>query len=347
MGLSASQARYLTLTARRNDNEYQGQQLAQQKSTLAQQMEFVATEYSQKMSNRKLLFVKMDGNSQSATTTTLSYDIITSTDTFNGMSMRIVDSKNRVVVPTAPASDYANQLQNAKDAYNKAISNKCFTGTTTDSNGNKTEMLYSGQNFLNTYQSATNGAILDKNGNPVDLATFKQQTQSLNAPDFYDFWNNSGYSLQNQNILSNDRYYTEDDDAAKLNYQNTAATIQENQSTSYLQDSQCKDSSYLEGKLRSGEWTLQKKSTDASTYGSWQNSTWEGNAQIQDSLDTSDDGAAEAEYTSRSAFFQQKDKEMELQMKQLDTEHNALQTEMDSVKKVMDKNVESSFKTFA
>ena len=36
-----------------------------------------------------------------------------------------------------------------------------------------------------------------------------------------------------------------------------------------------------------------------------------------------------------------------LKLKQLDTEHNALQTEMDAVKKVCDKNVEDTFKTFS
>jgi hypothetical protein len=33
-------------------------------------------------------------------------------------------------------------------------------------------------------------------------------------------------------------------------------------------------------------------------------------------------------------------------LKQLDTEENAISTEMDAVKKVISKNVESSFKTF-
>jgi len=34
-------------------------------------------------------------------------------------------------------------------------------------------------------------------------------------------------------------------------------------------------------------------------------------------------------------------------MKQLDTEHNAVQTEMEAVQKVLQKNIEGSFKTFA
>ena len=41
------------------------------------------------------------------------------------------------------------------------------------------------------------------------------------------------------------------------------------------------------------------------------------------------------------------DRELELKLKQLDTEHNAVQTEIDSVKSIAKKNVEDSFKTFA
>jgi len=44
---------------------------------------------------------------------------------------------------------------------------------------------------------------------------------------------------------------------------------------------------------------------------------------------------------------QTQDKSLELKMKQLDTEHNAVQTEMEAVQKVIQKNIESSFKTFA
>jgi hypothetical protein len=45
-------------------------------------------------------------------------------------------------------------------------------------------------------------------------------------------------------------------------------------------------------------------------------------------------------------IIQTQDKNLELKLKQLDTEQNAIQTEMDAVKKVISKNVESSFKTF-
>lgn len=45
--------------------------------------------------------------------------------------------------------------------------------------------------------------------------------------------------------------------------------------------------------------------------------------------------------------IQQEDKSLELKLKQIDTDHQAIQTEMEAVSKVIQKNIESTFKTFA
>jgi len=47
------------------------------------------------------------------------------------------------------------------------------------------------------------------------------------------------------------------------------------------------------------------------------------------------------------AAVQGQDKTLELRLKQLDTERSAISTEMDSVKSVLKKNAEETFKTFA
>ena len=50
---------------------------------------------------------------------------------------------------------------------------------------------------------------------------------------------------------------------------------------------------------------------------------------------------------AKSSIIHAQDRELELKLKQLDTEHNAVQTEIETVKSVCKKNVEDSFKTFA
>lgn len=50
---------------------------------------------------------------------------------------------------------------------------------------------------------------------------------------------------------------------------------------------------------------------------------------------------------AKTSIIQQQDLQLELRLKQLDTERNALQTEIDAVQGVIKKNVDSTFKTFS
>ena len=49
---------------------------------------------------------------------------------------------------------------------------------------------------------------------------------------------------------------------------------------------------------------------------------------------------------AKTSIIQEQDRTLELRLKQLDTEQKALTTEMDAVKGIIQKNVESTFKTF-
>lgn len=352
MGMSASQARYLGLTARKNNNEYEAQQCAEQKTMLAMQMDMVATDYTKKVSNRELLFTQIDASSNTSSSKRLSYEIITNTNPFVGLNMRVVDTNGKVVVPNDQTA-YFNQLQqNAIDAYTKAMNNRYFTNVTTNPNGSTSETMLTGQSYTDLFLSGTNNnPILDKNGNQIDVNDFKQKVKLMDAPSFHDFWMDNGYSsadLNPTNPNTKDKMYTQDDQAAQATYDSEIARITNLRSTQYLADQNCLDPLYLEKKLRSGEWTLEKPNPNkGDTTRDWVGTAWQSESSIADVADQTDDAAAEAEYTQQSQFFQAQDKRLELRMKQLDTEHSAIQTEMDSVKKVIDKNIEGSFKTFA
>ena len=54
-----------------------------------------------------------------------------------------------------------------------------------------------------------------------------------------------------------------------------------------------------------------------------------------------------ADINAKTSIIQQEDRTLELRLKQLDTEQNALKTEMEAVKKVIKDNVEATFKTFS
>ena len=62
---------------------------------------------------------------------------------------------------------------------------------------------------------------------------------------------------------------------------------------------------------------------------------------------TEDDDAATAEYESKMAQIQTKEKKLQIDLNQIENQQKACDTEIDSVKKVIEKNIEGTFKTFA
>ena len=69
--------------------------------------------------------------------------------------------------------------------------------------------------------------------------------------------------------------------------------------------------------------------------------------QFSVAYDTSDDAAADAEYRRKTASIQIKEKRLQMDLSQVETQQKACETEIDSVKKIMDKNIERTFKVFS
>ena len=82
-------------------------------------------------------------------------------------------------------------------------------------------------------------------------------------------------------------------------------------------------------------------------YSKWTATTYGSCSDITEVEDEVAIARAEAEYTKKLNEIEAKDKKYDNDIKKLDTEHNALQTEYDSVKSVIEKNVERSFKAFS
>ena len=109
MGMSASQARFLILTAQKNNNEYQAQRITHERLMLAQETENWTMEYNDKMNNTTLLF-----NAKTAADTDLyNYnrklvydDIVRSElDENPGLGGRLVTTSGKIVVPRLPEFD--------------------------------------------------------------------------------------------------------------------------------------------------------------------------------------------------------------------------------------------------
>ena len=257
MGMSASQARYLQLTARRSNLEFEAQQICHKRLTLAQQTEYISKEYNAKISDRHLYFnfasaSNIVGN-ESKQKRLDYYDITNGIDNKDqpGLGMRIVDADGREVVPALP--------QPEKDEEGNII-------------------------------------------NPIN-------------PDDYVVDVTIGFNQNANNSL----------------YSNAC--------------------DYLEDKLRNGEWFLQKIDREAMEEDSdelaWSNVNYQTLTTIDDLLYKENDSAAQAEYTRDSEAIQKQDKMLEMKLKQVTTEQESVKAEQESLKKIVDENIEKSFKTFA
>ena len=76
----------------------------------------------------------------------------------------------------------------------------------------------------------------------------------------------------------------------------------------------------------------------------WRN--YAGDSVFRESYDDSDDAEAKAKYDLEMAKIQRKDKRLELTLDQIETEHKAAETELESVQKVINNNIEKSFNAF-
>ena len=105
---------------------------------------------------------------------------------------------------------------------------------------------------------------------------------------------------------------------------------------------------FFQNALRTGSLFLEKFTKDNDNKaGAWTSVNIGACDIIQDKLYTEDDAAAEAEYETQTAIIQSQDKMLDVELRQVETQQKACDNEYESVKKILDKNVERSFKVFS
>ena len=102
MGLSAAQARLLTITARKSDCEFQSMSLSHQKIALSRDMERISSEYQNSLNNTKLVY---DYTSSNTSNMDVSYGLLMTPSIYNDYYPKLVtDAKNRVVLNSSYAA---------------------------------------------------------------------------------------------------------------------------------------------------------------------------------------------------------------------------------------------------
>lgn len=322
MGMSASQARLLSLTARLSDLEYTAQSVQNSKIRLADLSEDASVNYQKALDKEKLTVFSantaayVDATAYNLTT----YNAISKLD----KQRFILDMQDRALVTTAMGRAY-DDSQNAGSQSYQLKRDYATVGAYL------TAML----GYSNETEAQTAGLTYNAN----QITYYSNRYTGLE-----EFMNRSGYT-SNPNNLNMALTY---DNGAKTYYANIFNQIAKN-GYNCPGDDKMRDGEWLYKQLSSGVIYLSEWDTEAGANGTgdYVKVSWtSGDPTLHVANDDTKKAKAEAEYETTMAGIESQDKRFDLQLKQIETEHTAIQTEIDSVKKVINKNVERSFKVF-
>jgi len=320
MGMAASQARFLGLTARKTNTEYEGQQVNQQRTALSNE--------SAGLFNQMLtLKVPVPPSATDYYSMRYSYEQ-------NGQSYEIIN----YTASATTAGAYDVTVRTAYDVvnYTDLILNEnpqtqvvqTLYSRTDGSTGNTSYFMRFGTSATEyaLVGPAINTTLAEAKGMPADTKFYSYNRDGSN------------YYMTEAEVLN---HATEEGYSGVMNAyrQDNSKQVQD---TTYNGVNLIADSTgkfnYIT--LPDGSQyllNLDEVSDDAGYDKAMQDYNYE--KMVYDKTI--------ADINAKTEVIQSQDRTLELRLKQLDTEQEALQTEMDAVKKVIEKNVESTFKTFA
>lgn len=349
MGMSASQARFLSLTARKTNVEYEGQQINQQRTTLSNE----SSSYYSCLTN-----MDVPTPPSSADYTKISYSFSDGSET-NTINSLIATKDGTYIL------NYTRQTLEESVVSNGSV---MVTRQIAD-DGSKT--YYVGASKLRTLgQDANDDPYLKtlSDSEKADALVVENQylamlqdkykdqewyvkyqynsTTKTYSPVFYSAQQieNADYSEKTGSSLSSIKSYTYGQDTESVEIRNQKARVEQDSTGRYKSiyiyqtDEEGNIQTDDDGNVLGYEYTLDASSaTDDAAYNDAMNKYHYDKSLYEQEVQA---------INSKIEIIQQQDKDLELRLKQLDTEENAISTEIDAVKKVISKNVESTFKTF-
>lgn len=347
MGMAASQARFLGLTARKTNVEYEGQQINQQRTTLSNQS---ANYYNQLLGMTvpvapsvedytKTVYTFNDG----ALSNTITSLIATGNGNYTVSYLREWnDDFAAVSAATSIVTDNGDNTYNVGNNTLRAMdpNKQSFTQAEIDADPYLSTLTADQQKGLLAEEKAYIEALNEKYaGNKTDTDWFVRYVQNSTSgayiPYFYKksdvenaiYADDSGASKSNVNCYTMGTDKKVEEIKAREN-----CRVEQDSTGRYISitipDEDGGSATYA---LTTATVTDQDKYDDAMNQ-------YEYNKYLYDQTIQ--------EINAKIEITQAEDKNLELRLKQLDTEQDAISTEMDAVSKVIEKNTESTFKTF-
>ncbi len=363
MGMAASQARFLGLTARKTNTEYEGQQINQQRTTLGNQS---ANYYNQLLGMTvpvppsvadytKTVYTFSDGaldNSISSLIATKNGEYIVSytstwTNDFSVISAVPTLYTRTTVKATTTTGDYDYLV----GAYRLRMLGEDIPRNEDGTYAGIT--LSDGTKFYDQYLKTLSKDQLDALEKEED-----KYVEQLN--DKYGV-STAGWMVryvQNSSTGTWGPYFVNKDILISPNTVYSDTGVSQSAIKTYTVGS-AKETEEIKGVTARLEQdatgriiniTLKPGQEDEVTYAVTTNTVTDqakyDDAMNQYEYDKYEYDQSIQEINAKIEIVQAEDKNLELRLKQLDTEQEAIQTEMDAVQKVIEKNTESTFKTF-
>lgn len=312
MGMAASQARFLSLTARKSNTEYQGQQVNQARTVLAQESSNIVAQMA--ALNVPTPPIQTDYSKM----------VYTFTDV-NNAGATITDWKKNPDA-TSPYTHLAT-ISHKKQVTNMGVIQAAYSNTNYSA---PTPIAPNDKNF-----SQVADYYNKKHNHSFNIADFATVTDNNTNLTYYalrsDLYNNNGNG-QNVDMILFTTAYENINSEVPVNF-NEAGSGRFSQIVFDSNNQDVKNAG-LGGVYNLG---ITKVSDDEGYDSAWNQYLYDKDVYEK----------KVAELNAKTDEIQAQDKTLELQLKQLDTEQEALTQEMEAVKDVIQKNVEKTFNTFA
>lgn len=175
-----------------------------------------------------------------------------------------------------------------------------------------------------------------------------EETLKIYDKPLAQWYTNLWYAMNG--MSDSDEVYSTSNDKAEFDYYavtNAEKTADKKANFVILEDDLASDSNWLQFAITNGTVTISQATLSTQGDINWQGIEYSSTSDIIEVEDSDKIALAEAEYEKTVKEIQREDKKFDQKIRKLDTEHSALEKELESIKGVMDKNVERSFATFS
>lgn len=361
MGMAASQARFLGLTARKSNVEYQGQQVNQQRTALANES---ANLYNQMMdltvptppSTNDFYKTTYELEDSAAPYATGNYTIESFTKTYAANNEYVVTLGYQTQENIA--QDFpvlANKTTSSNEKYNEIEYDQYkFNLTDSAAKYNFTLTFNDNEDLLNAYTGVKNQneqntlavteGVIYKVDPDRELAGKKECCTENTQYYFYQLGGNTFFLTEDEIAMlkentENNNPITYKKATTKTNSQTTQVkATMEKSSTGRFSSIKIDKNGEYPADLYGAEFSLNVKNVfDQDGYDNAMNDyTYQKDLYEK----------AISDINAKTEKIQKQDQNLELRLNQLNTEQNAIKTEMEAVDKVISDNVEKTFNTF-